>query len=245
MKYQRPDMSWGEYPHRLKAADLEKLDKWLAAADAVVPLRDVARGRTGPAVVGMRHDVDHNLDHAVLFAEWEAERGYAATYFVLHTAWYYDDKDALYANLERLVELGHEVGLHSNATVVAAAELPARERWKMPGQRFSDVMSARLHDVIADELGALRDHGFDVVGVAAHGDIGTYEMGVYNDLRFTRLTLEQFGLEYDADRLRATGRLVTDNHGTMHGSLQWTGDERQPFTSIHPCHWDLLAAVTA
>ncbi len=239
MRFQRPDGEWAEYRHSMNAANLEKLDGLLAASKGVIALRDVAQGNTKPGFVAMRHDVDHNLEHAVQFAEWEAERGYQATYFVLHTAWYYDDKPALYAGLERLVDLGHEVGLHSNATVLAASAFGARERWENPATRFSTDVIDRLTQILDIELALLRDAGFEITGVAAHGDIRCYQLGVYNDLRFTRLDLERFGLLYDADRLARGARKISDNHGKARGSWRKPETDRQTFALLHPCHWSL------
>lgn len=242
MRYQRASGEFDVYPHSMNEEDLAKLDKFLSSAKAVVPLRDVARGYDRLGTVAMRHDVDHNLEHAVKFAEWEAERGYRATYFVLHTAWYYEDKDALYEGLERLDDLGHEVGLHSNATALAAAGLPPRERWRNPAKRLSQAVEDGMAEILDEELGLLRDAGFEVVGVAAHGDIRCYEFGVCNELRLTKLTLERFGLEYDADELARGGTSISDNHGTMHGSLLNAKPDRQTFALLHPCHWEMPAS---
>jgi hypothetical protein len=51
-----------------------------------VPMEDVAR-RTRHTTIGLRHDCDagHSLATAVKMAEWEAERGYRSTYYILHT----------------------------------------------------------------------------------------------------------------------------------------------------------------
>jgi hypothetical protein len=224
---------------------MRKLDEFLSSSNGVVALRDVARGNDQPGVVAMRHDVDHNLEHAIRFAEWEAERGYQATYFVLHTCWYYEDKPALYAGLERLVELGHEIGLHSNATVLACEQFEPRGRWHTPAKRLSNSVEDTLADILDVELGLLRERGFEVVGVAAHGDIRCYEMGVVNELRYTKLTLDRFDLEYDADALAVGSKSLSDNHGQLHGTLLLHPQDRQTFALLHPCHWDVPAAVAA
>jgi hypothetical protein len=48
-------------------------------------------------------------------AQWEAERGYRSTYFILHTAPYWQEKDTLQAALEIIAGCGHEIGFHINA----------------------------------------------------------------------------------------------------------------------------------
>ena len=56
----------------------------------VVPMREFARGAGDLA---LRHDVDSRLDSALRLARLEHERGLRATYFVLHTAPYWDRDD--------------------------------------------------------------------------------------------------------------------------------------------------------
>ena len=62
----------------------------------------------------LRHDVDMSLEAAVELAELEAERGVAATYFLMTRSQFYnlDSRDGENA-LARLRELGHRVGLHA------------------------------------------------------------------------------------------------------------------------------------
>jgi hypothetical protein len=67
--------------------------------------------RTGDLL--LRHDVDMSLDAAVTMAELEAERGVAATYFLMTRSDFYNlDARSGLATLARLRELGHRVGLH-------------------------------------------------------------------------------------------------------------------------------------
>jgi hypothetical protein len=69
----------------------------------------------------LRHDTDSDIDGALRLARWEAERGYRATYFVLHDDWYYrGNRDSLPSRYVRrrlgeIASLGHEIGLHNNA----------------------------------------------------------------------------------------------------------------------------------
>jgi hypothetical protein len=62
----------------------------------------------------LRHDVDMSLDAAVRMGELEAERGVAATYFLMTRSDFYNlDARSGVAALERLRALGHRIGLHS------------------------------------------------------------------------------------------------------------------------------------
>ena len=62
----------------------------------------------------IRHDVDHDLTKAVDMARAEAEYGYYSTYFLLHSAEYWDGPE--FGRMVReLVTLGHSLGIHNNA----------------------------------------------------------------------------------------------------------------------------------
>ena len=56
---------------------------------------EIAHGKTHPDVIGLRHDVDNEIDSSVAFAQWEADRGYRSTYYILHSAPYWQDKTLL------------------------------------------------------------------------------------------------------------------------------------------------------
>jgi len=116
-------------------------------------MRDVFKGDTGPRVIGLRHDVDDNPDSfetALAMAEWECERGYSSTYYLLHTAPYWNED--MLCRVERFEELGHEVGIHVNALAeaVRSGADPAR--------------------ILARALSELRSTGVRVVGSSGHGD---------------------------------------------------------------------------
>lgn len=66
----------------------------------------------------LRHDIDFDLDRAVRMAEAEAEAGVSATYFILLRTEMYNalSGDGAQAIL-RLAALGHDVGLHFDATL--------------------------------------------------------------------------------------------------------------------------------
>jgi len=187
--------------------DLVDLDDLLLnRALSVCTTEAVHRGVTFRDVICVRHDVDNIIEPAVAFAEWEHDRGYRSTYFILHTAPYWDDKPLLVASLERIAEFGHEIGIHNNA--LAGALLTGRDPARI------------LHEAV-DEL---RGYGFPVTGTVAHGDrlcrddsgqvrfvndemfeecrrnIGASDREIGN-LKLRQWPLSEFGLEYDANWL--------------------------------------------
>ena len=114
MKYQDVHGDWQEHPATFSNADLDYLRSFLGG-ERTLTMHELFKGDIDPSSIVIRHDVDHSLDHAMKFARWESKNGFRSTYFVLHSAWYYRDKETLYAQMRELQTLGHEVGLHIDA----------------------------------------------------------------------------------------------------------------------------------
>jgi hypothetical protein len=188
--------------------DLVDLDTMLLdRALSVMTMQEVCDGMTWPQVIGMRHDVDNVIEPAVRFAEWEATRGYRSTYYILHTAQYWKDKTLLRTSLEIIAGYGHEIGIHNNALSEAL------------------VSGGDPRALLAQAIGELREYGFEINGTVAHGDRLCYDgrgkVRFVNDEMFSEcprpeigepdreigvlklkpVSLEEFGLEYDANWL--------------------------------------------
>lgn len=234
----------------MRARDLAALDAViLSRARAVVTMREIHAGATGPDVIGLRHDVDDNpgsLETAVELACWEHERGYRSTYFILHTAGYWQAPGFEQA-LREIAARGHEIGIHANAIPAALTH-------------GGDPAA-----ILRKAIGELRDLGFDVVGVAPHGDPLCYDNAArvrfVNDEIFTecprpemgapdreivhghaRLTLRPeplaaFGLEYETYRL-PHGRYLSDSGGRWNMPLTDARDgDGQLHILQHPDWW--------
>ncbi len=66
----------------------------------------------------LRHDLDMSIQAAVRVAEVEASLGVAGHYFVLlRTEMYNPWSEANRSDLRRIADLGHEVGLHLDASL--------------------------------------------------------------------------------------------------------------------------------
>jgi len=229
------------------ATDLAELDeRLLEKAVAVVPMMNVAAGQKWPRVIAMRHDVDNEIESSVAFAQWEADRGYKSTYFILHTAPYWQDKTLLRKSLEFMVECGHEIGIHNDA--IAAAVVTGRD--------------PRV--ILAEAVNELRDYGFDVAGTVAHGNALCYDkrgqIRFVNDELFTDCArpslgvpdrqvagvdltpapLSQFGLEYDANWLGRRDYL-SDSGGRWSRPFDEVADgfptDGQLHILVHCCWW--------
>lgn len=157
--------------------DLNELDaRLLTHADAVVGIQEsIGKPNTW---VGMRHDVDNEIESSVAFARWEAERGYRATYYILHTAPYWQNKRLLRESLETIAGCGHEIGFHTNAIAHAL------ETGRDPAQ------------IVAEAVAEIRSYGHDVTGVVAHGDPLCHLVpgGFVNDELFAECVRPSYGM---------------------------------------------------
>jgi hypothetical protein len=204
----------------------------------VVPLREFA---LGDGDLALRHDVDSRLESALELAGLEHDRGLRGTYFVLHTAPYWDDPDLL-PRLRQLQELGHEVGLHH--------DLLTLER----------LHGADVRAVAERELRRLRDGGIEVSGAAAHGSPWCHRLGFHNNYVFAgwdepirgfpstdvreKLDPRELGLRYEAYHL-AYEAYFSDSAfeagHRQHPSSFELQPGRRTVMLVHPCHWDSSA----
>ncbi len=229
-----------------RSDDLEHLDTLLEKATAVVGMGEVFAGARHPWIIGLRHDVDNVIEPAVEFAAWESERGYRSTYFILHTAPYWDDKPLLARSLDFIAECGHEIGIHNNAIAHAT------------------VTGQDPRVLLAEAILELRELGHSVTGTVAHGASECYDgsgaVRVVNDELFlecprphmgdpdrtvgnakiTPTSLADFGLLYDANWL-PRGAYISDSGGRWSQPFKHV-DGRFPYPGqlhmlVHPDWW--------
>jgi hypothetical protein len=114
-----PEFSLGSYAYLI--ASLRD------AGYAFAPLRSMRATEPGRTVY-LRHDIDLHLLHVDRVAELEAELGVVATYYVALTQPYNVLSSENIAILRRLVELGHDLGLHYDLTCYPTEPEAAHER---------------------------------------------------------------------------------------------------------------------
>jgi hypothetical protein len=186
------------------AHDLDALSRLLERADEVVPVREAFSRRDDwpERFLALRHDMDHDVENSVRLAEWEAEHGYRATYYVLHGDWYWGGPATtspapfVLRALDRIASLGHEIGLHNNAITLAL----------LTGQD--------PHAILERDLASLRRAGFAMDGSVAHGDRLCHTLGYVNSELFSECPRPALGapdrtIVYDdpSSRTRRTVRL--------------------------------------
>lgn len=128
-------------------------------------VRDFFTARPEARHLILRHDIDVSLDAAVAMAELEASLGLRATYFALLRGELYNPfAETGRAALRRLGALGHEVGLHFDATLVeggldALDEAAAEECRMLEGLIAAPVRLVSFHRPAAALLGLDRPLG--------------------------------------------------------------------------------------
>jgi hypothetical protein len=180
-------------------------------------------------------------------AAWENERGYRSTYFILHSAPYWQDKRLLRASVAEIAAYGHEVGIHNAAL----------------SEAVRDGTDARV--TLAEAILELRAMGHTITGTVAHGASECYDnrgrLQIVNDEMFTECgrpgmgapdrsvgnctiqptPLREFGLDYDANWL-ARGMYLSDSSGNWSAPFETVvaafPHPGQLHMLIHPDWWD-------
>jgi len=141
------------------AADLDALAALGRSAAEVLPIGEAAAraGFQRLRLLSIRHDMDHDVENSIRFAEWEAAHGIRSTYYALHTDWYWGERPDrpskfLVRALRRIARLGHEIGVHNNAITQAL------------------LLGGDPVVILEEVVAGLRRSGFDVTGTVAHGD---------------------------------------------------------------------------
>jgi hypothetical protein len=196
-----------------------------------VRFRDFTAGDPPAPFFILRHDVDYSPDAALRLAEQEAERGLFATYFLLVGTRYYNLASPEHAHVaRRLVELGHEIGLHYDVNSFRAF---ARPEWS----HLLEAQARLLGDLAGAPVASIAMHQ-----PALHGeDPFRDERRFINacDARFMRDTT------YVSDSCRAwrdsgwamlaSGDVPKRLHLNLH-PINWSEDDRGReaiFRSVH------------
>ncbi len=143
--------------------------KYLDHFSNTVTVRELFESPNTRDAIALRHDVDYDLDLALEMSYWENRRGIRSTYYLLHSAEYWDDPRLIDKCLQ-LQDFGHEVGLHLNI--------------------LTDWMTAKVNDVeqaLNDLVVPLRDAGVRLTGISSHGDPLCYKHQFINYWCFAEL----------------------------------------------------------
>ena len=134
-----------------------------------VTVRELFENPHTSDMIALRHDVDYDLDLALEMSYWENRKGIRSTYYLLHSAEYWNDIRFIEKCLQ-IQNFGHEVGLHINI--------------------LAEWMRGRLTDVAFELerlITRLRKAGLLLSGISSHGDHICYEKQFNNYWCFSEL----------------------------------------------------------
>jgi hypothetical protein len=148
------NFTWEKYASFLnKVSDTSKY--------IVLPLNEFRQTfNSNKIVIGLRHDVDNDLDIAYKFSEVEYKLGFRSTYFILHTAPYYlanpnnmeVHTDKIIPILKTMQDEKHfEIGWHNDLVTMQV------------------VYNINPVVFLTQELNWLRSNGIRIEGTASHG----------------------------------------------------------------------------
>ncbi len=211
-------------------------------------------------IIGLRHDLDNDLNHAFQFSDTEFKLGFRSTYYLLHTAPYYlENPNNMAVHSQKILpvlktmqnERHFEIGLHNDLVTLQAV-------YNIDPVQF-------LHN----ELSWLRSNGIKITGSASHGSPYCYTYKYLNFYFFEECTfpvvgqfvnnltlplsginvpmkkgkLSDFGLHYEAYFLN-NNKYFSD--ATVTAGVRWNIGMLDPrslqagdrvIILLHPIHW--------
>ena len=176
----------------------------------------------------IRHDVDHDIDHALRFAEEEWNNGIHSTYFLLPTAMYFDYSNHFASKIRRFGAYGHDVGFHNN---VITQWLDNKE---IPIQTLLNAPLSFLRNVAGVEVKGTSSHGDPLCRQKNYQNFQVWDecpKEFNNHLGFETVSLEDFGLEYETYFMRQ-GAYVSESGRQWQGYFCKKPGQFEPFNDI-------------
>jgi hypothetical protein len=160
------------FEHKYSAVEPDTNFAWEKYADFLKKVSDTSRYIVLPlnefrqtfnskkVVIGLRHDIDNDLNTAFEFSKIESDLGFRSTYFVLHTAPYYlANQNNMAAHSDKIIpilkkmqnERHFEIGWHNDLVTLQV------------------IYNINPVNFFHNELEWLRSNGIKIYGTAAHG----------------------------------------------------------------------------
>lgn len=178
------------------------LEKAQKSGFVFVPLKELANSKIQhEKVIGIRHDVDNDLDHAFKIAKIEHDLGIKSTYLILHTSkFFFKDiskgkiNESLIKKLQFLQNsLGHEIGIHMDL---------------MP---IEIIYKKNPFEYLKNLIDLLRSNEINIKGVSPHGNLfkNIYKSKFYDPNKkilnnnifanpYIEFNVKMFNLDYEA-----------------------------------------------
>lgn len=175
----------------------------------------------------LRHDIDFDPINAANIAEIEHQLGIKTSYYVrLHHNHYNPFGFRVYYHLKKIINYGHEIGLHSE------------------NLDFARVMNEDANDVARAEKKVFETiFKTKIRGVSGHRDL----VGLHNAKFWEKHKPTDYGFEYNVwdDKFTKNAFMVSDaigaasEKGVKQVSLEEAIKQNHPkiYATIHPCYW--------
>jgi hypothetical protein len=211
-------------------------------------------------VIGLRHDVDIDLSHAMSFSDIEYNLGFRSSYYILHTAPYYLQNAA-------------NMAIHTEGILPLLKKMQDERRfeigWHNDLVTLQVIYKLNPVDFLKNELTWLRSMGLKVTGTASHGSAYCHTYAYLNyyffeecastvvlpyvnnvtvpiegqQVKILKGKLADFGLDYEAYFLN-NNKAYSD--ATIKNGIRWNtsmidisqlvpGD--RVIVLVHPVHW--------
>lgn len=157
-------------------------------------------------VIGLRHDVDDDLEVAYKFSETESRLGFRSTYYILHTAPYYlADSNNMAVHSEKILPVlrsmqndrKFEIGWHNDLVTLQA------------------VYNIDPVSFFHNELAWLRSNGINIYGTSSHGSNYCYTYKYLNYYFFEEYTSPVVGQFVNNLTLPINGNVVPMKKGKL------------------------------
>ncbi|MCX7385152.1 MAG: hypothetical protein NTX48_00690 [Planctomycetales bacterium] len=131
-----------------------------------------------PKFVVMRHDVEFSIPAALRMAEIEAEFGVQSTFFLLQTSDYnpFEEEDAV--QIRRILDLGHDIGLHYDAALFERLNVDPLDTAKAQIELFQTFFRTKIH-AMSSHMPMRSGKTFSIPGV-----IDTYDPMYLTEMKY-------------------------------------------------------------
>ena len=111
-------------------------------------LRDLYDKKERKSFIILRHDVDISLEHALKIAKMESDHDLHSTFFILlHSQFYNALTKKNISIIRKISELGHEIGLHYDTSVLPKSFTSARLQLKNEVKILEDISDQKIISV--------------------------------------------------------------------------------------------------
>ncbi len=131
-----------------------------------------------PKFVVMRHDVEFSIPAALRMAEIEAALGVQSTFFLLQTSDYnpFEEEEAVL--IRRILDLGHDIGLHYDAALFERLNVDPLETTKAQIELFQTYFRTKIH-AMSSHMPMRSGKTFSIPGV-----IDTYDPMYLTEMKY-------------------------------------------------------------